>query len=104
MKTAILSHPTHALVREGGLIKRRGADGSVQDRIVPRPGHGLPKEVGLARDIPHPLNPDSACALPILLGFVAPESDLARTTMSQLEALVESGLGQRRVWTLPHGF
>jgi hypothetical protein len=91
LQAAILSHPTHALVREGSLFKRRAADGTVQERIVPRAGHGLPKEVGLARDIPHPLNPDSACALPIMLGFVAPESDLARTTMSQLEALWNQG-------------
>jgi hypothetical protein len=91
LKHAILSHPTHALVHEGGLFKRRGADGSVQERIIPKPGHGLPQEVGLARDIPHPLNPDSACALPILLGFVTPESDIARTTMCQLETLWNQG-------------
>jgi len=91
LKAAILSHPTHALVREGGLFKRRGTDGSIQERIVPRPGHGLPKEVGLARDIPHPLNPDSSCALPIMLGFVQPGSDIAKTTMCQLETLWNQG-------------
>ena len=91
LKEATLRHPTHALVTDKGFIKRRGIDGSIQEYIQPKPDHGLPKEVGLARAIPHPLNPDSSCALPIVLGFVSPESVIAQTTLAQLEPLWNQG-------------
>lgn len=91
LKDMVLHHPTHALVCERGLFKRRGIDGSIQEFIVPKANAGLPEQVGLARDIPHPLDPDSASALPIVLGFVSPESQIARTTMDQLEALWNQG-------------
>jgi hypothetical protein len=91
IKAAVLHHPTHALVGEQGFIKRRGTDGSVQTYIMPKPDAGLPPEVGLARDIAHPLNPDSACALPIVLGFVSPEAEEAQRTLEQLEALWNQG-------------
>jgi hypothetical protein len=91
LREAVLQHPTYALVTEKGFIKRRGIDGSIQKYIEPKADHGLPKEVGLARAIPHPLNPDSACALPIVLGFVSPESVIAQTTLAQLEPLWNQG-------------
>jgi hypothetical protein len=88
---AVLNHPTHCLVGKKGFIKRRGLDGAIQECIVPRPDAGLPQEVGLARDILHPLNPDSSCALPIVYGFVPAESEIAEHTMDQLEALWNQG-------------
>jgi hypothetical protein len=91
LREAVLQHPTYALVTEKGLIKRRGIDGSIQEYIKPKIDHGLPKGVGLARAIPHPLNPDSVCALPIVLGFVSPESEIAKTTLAQLEPLWNQG-------------
>ena len=91
LKKAILEHPTHALVTDQGLIKRRALDGSIQEFIEPKPDHGLPKGVGLERAIPHPLNPDSSCALPIVMGFVAPESDIAHKTLARLETLWNQG-------------
>ncbi|MGA2263942.1 MAG: hypothetical protein ABSH28_21225 [Acidobacteriota bacterium] len=91
LKEAILHHPTHALVSKKGFFKRRGIDGCIQEFIRPKPNHGLPNGVGLARDIPHPLNPDSASALPIVLGFVSPESAVTRATLDQLETLWNQG-------------
>jgi len=91
LRQAILRHPTHALVTDNGFTKRRGIDGSIQEFIAPRPDAGLPKGVRLADRIPHPLNPDSSCALPIVLGFVPPESQTAQATLEQLEALWNQG-------------
>jgi hypothetical protein len=91
LKHAILQHPTHSLVWAEGFCKRRGIDGAVQEYIVPRPDSGLPAGVGLARNILHPLNPDSASALPIVLGFVPPDSEIAQATLEQLEALWNQG-------------
>lgn len=79
----------HAPAGEGSLYGLLLMD--PQQYIVPKPGHGLPMEVGLARDIPHPLNPDSSSALPIVLGFVPPESRIAQATLGQLEALWNQG-------------
>jgi hypothetical protein len=91
LKEAVLHHSTHALVDQRGFFKRRGLDGAIQEFIVPKPNSGLPKEVGLARDIPHPLNPDSACALPIVYGFVPADSQIAGNTLDQLETLWNQG-------------
>ncbi len=87
IKDAVLNHRTHALISDGAFCKRRGVDGKVQRLIVPQPNANLPAEVGLARDVPHPLDPDSSCALPIVFGFVPAESTVAQETMKQLEAL-----------------
>jgi hypothetical protein len=91
IREAVLNHPTHALVGKRGFFKRRGIDGAIQEFIVPQPDAGLPQEVGLARDIPHPLNPDSSCALPIVYGFVPAASKIAKDTMDQLEDLWNQG-------------
>jgi hypothetical protein len=91
IREAVLRHPTHSLAGNKGFLKRRGIDGAVQEFIVPQPDAGLPREVGLARNIPHPLNPDSSCALPVVYGFVSPESEIAKNTMAQLEALWNQG-------------
>lgn len=87
LKWATMTHPTHALLTEKGFIKRRGIDGMIQEHIEPEPRACLPDGVGLARRIPHPLNPDSSCALPIVLGFVTPDSAAARATLVQMETL-----------------
>jgi hypothetical protein len=91
LKTAILFHPTYCLVNRQGFIKRRNLDGTLQEFIQPHQDSGLPPEVGLARNIPHPLHPDSSCALPIVLGFVPGDSAIARATLEQLETLWNQG-------------
>jgi hypothetical protein len=87
LKETVLRHPTHAFVGEHGFFKRRGRNGAMQACIIPAPNSGLPHGVGLARNVPHPLNPDSSCALPIVYGFIPAESGIARRTLAQLEGL-----------------
>jgi len=91
LKTAVLHHTTHALVTERGFVKRRGIDGLIQKDIQPQPGSGVPAGVGLARALPHPLNPDSSCVLPIVLGFVPADSGVACATLDQMDALWNQG-------------
>ncbi len=91
LKTTLLHDPVYRLVDERGLIKRRSVDGSIQETITPLKESGLPDGVPLTADIPHHLNPDTSTALPIALGFVPPESPVARTTMDHLEHLWNQG-------------
>jgi hypothetical protein len=87
LRTAALSHPTHALVADGCLIKRRDLDGSLQDEIVPRTGSLMPAGVPLMQPGSHRLNPDTCAALPIVYHFIDPASTLARTTLDSVERL-----------------
>jgi hypothetical protein len=87
LREAVLNHPRFALIDHRGLIKRRGLDGRVQERIVPVPESGLSSSVPLASRGEHLLNPDSSVVLPIALGFVEPDTDLASSTMEQMEQL-----------------
>jgi hypothetical protein len=82
---AMLSNPTRSLVVEGHLIKRRKVTGEVAD--------WLPSWAHFEPDIPslteayHRLNPDTASALPIALGLVAPRSSIALKTLDDLEPI-----------------
>lgn len=87
LKENILSHPTYKMVDEQGFIKRRRVDGSVQDEICPETDSGLPYGVPLKEDRIHKLRPDTCAALPISLGFVDAQSDVARATLVSLEKL-----------------
>jgi len=91
LKTAALSHPTHALIEGGRLIKRRNLDGSWCDSVEPRPGSLMPPGVPLLRSGPHRLDPDTCLALPIVHRFVAPHSELACATLESLEPLWSQG-------------
>jgi hypothetical protein len=93
LKRAMLDDSEFRLLDHRGFIKRRGLDGSVQEKIQPLPGSGLPVEVPLGRSGNHFLNPDTSAALPIALGFVGPESPVCRATLGSLEAL------WNQVWT-----
>ena len=87
LRTAVLTENGRGLVDNGVLFKRRRLDGSIQREIVPLADAHLPPIVPLAAAGSHPLDPDSAAALPIAHGFVAPESPLAAATLDQLEML-----------------
>jgi len=84
---AALNHPRFALTDHRGLIKRKGLDGRVQERIVPVAESGLPSSVPLASPGEHLLNPDSSSVLPIALGFLTPDAVLASSTVEQMEQL-----------------
>jgi len=83
----VLEDPQYALHDERGFIKRRALDGAVQETITPPRGAELAPGIGLLRPGEHPLNPDSAAALPIAFELVDPLSPLADATMAALEQL-----------------
>ncbi len=91
LKAAALSHPTHALVHEGRLIKRKSRDGTIQDLVEPLPGSLMPAGVPLMGAGPHRLNPDTSVALPIVMRFIDPSSAMARATLESLEPLWNQG-------------
>jgi hypothetical protein len=51
----------------------------------------LPRGVRLAEDIEHPLNPDSAVALPVAWGLLAGESPIAQASLDDMETLWSQG-------------
>lgn len=84
---AALHHPTHSLVHNGRFIKRRGLDGSVQERITPTAEAELHPSVPLAGPGPHFLNPDTSCVLPVALSMIDPTSRVAQGTLASMEEL-----------------
>ncbi|MDW7761338.1 MAG: hypothetical protein SCM96_11985 [Acidobacteriota bacterium] len=91
LKRAVLGHREFRMADELGFIKRRRADGTVQKTADPRPDSGLPDGVPLAGPGPHALQPDVSTIMPILLGFVPPDSPVARETLDGLEVLWNQG-------------
>ena len=87
MKTAYLSHPRHALVDQGVLIKRRLPDGTVQRTFDPPNRAALPPGMPLATERESLCNPDTSCVLPILHGIVDPQGPVARATLEAMETL-----------------
>jgi hypothetical protein len=82
---AMLSDPTHSLVVDGHLTKRRNLTGEVVDSL-PSWSHFEPDIPSLTETY-HRLNPDTETALPIALGLVAPRSSIALKTLDDLEPL-----------------
>ena len=87
LRVAMLSHPTAALLDARGFVKRRTLAGPVQETIRARPDSGLPAGVPLAAHGAHFLNPDTCCVLPIVFGFVTPDSAVALATLEHVERL-----------------
>ncbi len=84
---AVMNHPGFAMHDARGFIKRRMAEGPVQETVTPTRDAHLPDEIPLAADGEHYLNPDTVIALPIALHFIEPGSAIAAATMRQLESL-----------------
>jgi hypothetical protein len=87
LRVAMLSHPVYALQDVRGFVKRRTLAGPVQETLLARPDSGLPAGVPLAASGPHLLNPDTCCVLPIVFGFVSPDSAVALATLEHVEQL-----------------
>ena len=83
---AMLHHPTHALVENGRLIKRRNVDGSVAD-MIPGFARSSGRDDPASTEAYHRLNPDASAAIPIFLGVVAPRSVVAKNTLDALEEI-----------------
>jgi hypothetical protein len=87
LRVAMLSHPVYALQDARGFVKRRTLAGPAQETILARPDSGLPAGVPLAASGAHLLNPDTCCVLPIVFGFVSPDSAVALATLEHVEQL-----------------
>ncbi|MDH4197559.1 MAG: hypothetical protein OEW05_09150 [Candidatus Aminicenantes bacterium] len=87
IENAMLSSSRFALVERGRFIKRRAADGRVQNEVRPAPASGLPPATPLFTAGRHFLNPDSSAALPIAWELVDPRGRLAIRTLRDLERL-----------------
>ncbi len=85
IEQAMLHHPTRSLVSAGRLIKRRNVTGTIADSLTNY--HGFQPDVPLETETHHRLLPDASEALPIALGIVRPQSDVARRTLDDLEQL-----------------
>ena len=87
LKRAALGRGRYALVEDGRLVKRRGADGRVQRAIRPAPDSRLPAATPLFEKGRHLLDPDTSAALAIAWEFVDPAGAVARRTLAGLETL-----------------
>ncbi|MDO8588026.1 MAG: hypothetical protein Q7T82_13440 [Armatimonadota bacterium] len=80
----MLHHPTHSLVEEGRLIKRRGVDGSWV-KYIDFPS--FRPEAPRATESVNLAEPDATMALPIAFRIVDPKSKLSRKTLDHLEKI-----------------
>lgn len=95
MKKSFLHHPTHSMISDNKIIKRRLFSGSVQDELlVERKKENedffakfLPKGMPLGKSGKHLLEPDTAQCFPIIYKLVDPQSEVSRKTMDDLEKL-----------------
>jgi hypothetical protein len=87
IKHVCLSDERFGLVERRQFIKRRSMDGIVQDSIQASDDARLPDGVPLSKKGSHLLNPDTSTALPIALGFVPPDSMIAKKTMAAIKTL-----------------
>jgi hypothetical protein len=85
IQRAMLKHPTHALVHDGHLLKRRNVTGEVADLLATY--KGFVADTPGSSESHHRLLPDATQALPIAFRLVEPQSSLARRTLDELEAL-----------------
>jgi hypothetical protein len=87
LRNAMLEDPSYRLIEDGHLIKRRGVDGAWQRLIHMAEICGLPEAIPLLQDIPHFLDPDTSCVLPIAHEFIDPKGELAWNTLARVEEL-----------------
>jgi len=87
LRRAMLEDPDCRLTEDGHLIKRRGVDGAWQRLIHMASASGLPEAIPLLQDIPHFLDPDTSCVLPVAHEFIDPKGELARNTLARIEEL-----------------
>ena len=84
IETAMLRHPTRALVEAGRLIKRRSVTGE-RVRTIRFPAYA--PDVPLKTEQMNLAEPDATMALPVAFRLVDPQSALARNTLDELEKL-----------------
>lgn len=82
---AMLTHPTHSLVHNGCLIKRRKITGEVAfEEPTLKSEH---PDCPVSTESHHSLVPDTSDSLPIVFRIIDPKSDLALRTLDNIEKL-----------------
>ena len=87
IRTAILTHPKFRLVEEGHFIKRRTRDGKWQRTMVPPDPSRMPPGSPMALNAKPACEPDLGSVIPVMYGFVEPESAVALGTLRDCETL-----------------
>jgi len=87
LKQTIFNHSDFTFVKDNILVKRLGLNGELQETITPTEEAELPDGIPLVKEKIHYLNPDSATALPIAIGFIPPESPVSKATLENIEIL-----------------
>ena len=91
LREAFLRHPTHSLVADGRLVKRRLLNGDVQSELRPQDRSRFPAGMPLREEAHAYCDPDASSALPIVYGVVEPHSTLAANTLASMEILWNQG-------------
>jgi hypothetical protein len=93
MRESFLNHPTHSMIEDGRIIKRRLLDGSVQMGLISKTDNAefrkrfMPEGMPLAGKGARLWEPDISECFPICYGVIDPRSDVAKKTMESLESL-----------------
>lgn len=93
MKDSFFNHPTHSMIDEGRIIKRRLANGEVQRTLHYKKKDDkylsslVPDVMPLGSTREHYLEPDVAQCFPIIYGLIDAKSDVAVTTLAECEKL-----------------
>jgi hypothetical protein len=87
IRESMLTHPKFRLVEEGHFIKRRTRDGRWQRFMIPPVPARMPPGSPLARNAKPACEPDLGSVIPVMYGFVEPESGIALGTLRDCETL-----------------
>ncbi len=93
MRASFLEHPTHSMIEDGRIIKRRLLDGSIQTELSTANTNPefqklfVPNGMPLASFGAKSWEPDISECFPIALGVLDPRSDVAKNTIEAMDAL-----------------
>ncbi len=93
LSRAMIEDPRFSLVENGRIVRRRLADGTVQEMIAPDTSYADPNYAPYIPAFPsadlqaRPCEPDATEALPIIYGLVDPAGPVAAATVEAFEAL-----------------
>jgi hypothetical protein len=93
MRDSFFHHPTHAMIDDGRIIKRRTVHGEVQQRLdLKKKGDKylsslVPDDMPLGSAREHYLEPDITQCFPIIYGLIDAKSDIALQTIAECEKL-----------------
>jgi hypothetical protein len=93
MKDSFFHHPSHSMIDEGRIIKRRLVNGKVQRTLAIKKKDDkymsslVPDEMPLGSKREHHLEPDIAQCFPIIYGLIDAKSDIAKKTIAECEKL-----------------